>query len=206
MTPILPAVILPAAILAGGQARRLGGGDKALRLVGGRTILSRMTAALAGQAAPLAVNANGDPARFAAAGLPVFADGLPGQLGPLAGVLAALEWAAPTGAEWLLTVPGDAPFVPHDLVARLQTAQRAAGSVLACAASGGREHPLAALWPLSIVDALRRALVTEDLRKVGAFTSRFATAVAIWPIEPFDPFLNINTAADLAAAERVAAI
>jgi len=184
-------------ILAGGLARRMGGGDKAMRLVGGRTVLQHLLARLTPQVGEVVVNANGDPARFAP--VPVIADTMPGNPGPLAGVLAGMEWAAAHGPAMrrILTVPGDAPFIPHDLAARLQ---QAGGDGIACAASGGRTHPVIALWPVALRDQLRRFLETGE-RKVGKFTT--GAAVIEWPADPVDPFFNVNTPDDLEEANRL---
>lgn len=194
------------AILAGGLARRLGGGDKALQLVGGRTVLARLIERLSPQVARLILNANQDPARFAPFGLPVVPDGLPGHPGPLAGVLAALDWAAAhgAGAEWVVTVPGDCPFIPLDLAARLHAARAREGAQLAAAASGGRTHPVIGLWPVALRAELRHALVAEDTRKIDAFTGRYRHATVSWPAAPVDPFFNVNTPGDLAEADRIA--
>ncbi|HXZ14718.1 MAG TPA: molybdenum cofactor guanylyltransferase MobA [Roseiarcus sp.] len=194
--------------LAGGLARRMGGGDKALSAVGGRAILSRIVERLAPQCAGLVINANGEAARFAAYGLPVVADDVPGFVGPLAGVLAALDWAAAQRPEWtwVASVAADTPFIPRDLVARLHAARDAAGAVLACAASGGRRHPVVGLWPVSVRAELRQALVDEGVRKVEAWTARYALAVVEWPNSPVDPFFNVNAADDLVEADRLAAL
>lgn len=193
------------AILAGGLARRLGGGDKALRIVGNRTVLARLVERMTPQVTRLILNANDDPARFGPAGLPVVADSLPDHPGPLAGVLAALDWAAANepATEWVVTVPGDTPFLPRDLVARLHAERRHA--TLACAASGGWTHPVIGLWPVSIRDALRRAVAVEDIRRIGAFTARHPCSAVEWLTEPVDPFLNVNTPEDLREADRLAA-
>lgn len=190
-------------ILAGGLARRMGGGDKPLRELGGRTVLSRIVARMAPQVPTLILNANGDPARFASYGLAVVPDSLPGNPGPLAGVLAAMEWAeahAP-GARWVASVPGDAPFLPADLVARLHAGR--GDALYVSAASGGRTHPVAALWPIHARDALRQALASGH-RKVGGFAPVGQAATVEWPTDPFDPFLNLNTPEDLAGAAKVA--
>ena len=185
-------------ILAGGLARRMGGGDKALLPLGDTTVLAHIVARLGPQVDALAINANGDPARYAHSNLPVLPDGVAGFPGPLAGVLAGLEWAAGLGAEWLVSAPGDSPFLPRDLVARL-LAERGSAAY-ACAASGGRTHPVAALWPVSARHALARALAAGQ-RKIDAFTGAGTEAIE-WPVLPFDPFFNINTPEDLAAAAR----
>lgn len=189
------------AVLAGGQARRMGGGDKCLLPVLGRPILAHIVERLSPQCGYLLLNANGDPARFAAFGLPVVADEGENRAGPLAGLLAALDHAAAIRpqARDVLTVPGDTPFLPRDLRARLEAARRETGAAIACAASGGRTHPVVALWPVGLRSDLRRALA-EGERAVARFARRYPLAIAEWPAEP-DPFHNVNTPGDLAAAE-----
>jgi molybdopterin-guanine dinucleotide biosynthesis protein A len=193
-----------AVVLAGGLARRMGGGDKPLRLLGGRPLLDHVLARVAPQVAGVILNANGDPARFAPYGLPVVPDPLPDHPGPLAGILAGLDWAAahrPEVAD-ILSVPGDCPFLPADLLARLEAARAAAGVPLACAASGGHTHPPVALWPVALRGALRSAL-QEGERKIDRWTARFGCAAAEWPTVPRDPFFNANAPADLALAESL---
>jgi molybdenum cofactor guanylyltransferase len=195
-------------VLAGGLARRMGGGDKAMIRIGGETILERALARVAPQCAGMLINANGDPARFAPFGLPVVADDVAGFAGPLAGILAGLDWLAanaPTIA-WLASVPGDCPFLPRDLVARLHAARAAAGVPLACAKSGDWRHPVVGLWPVGLREDLRRALVDEGLRKIEAWTARHGVGLADWPAEPVDPFFNVNTPEDAAQAQRFAAV
>ncbi len=193
-------------LLAGGLARRMGGGDKPLKTIGGRTILERAIERLKPQCDALILNANGDPARFAATGLTVVADDVPGFAGPLAGILAALDWAARERPEiaWVVSAAGDSPFLPHDLVARLHAARAAAGVPLACAESGGQAHPVNGLWAVALRADLRHALVAEDMRKIDRWTARHGIAHASWPAEPLDPFFNANTPDDVAAAERLA--
>ncbi len=203
-------VTFPATIgvlLAGGLGRRMGGGDKPLREIGGRTLLSRAIKRLEPQCEMLIVNANGDPARFAALGLPVVADTIEGFAGPLAGVLATLEWVREQrpGHEWIVSIPTDSPFLPLDLVARLHDARLRAGQPLASARSGDQVHPVVGLWPVSLAEDLRRALVVEDMRKIDRWTARHGVAEAIWPTEPFDPFFNANRPEDLAEAEAILA-
>jgi molybdopterin-guanine dinucleotide biosynthesis protein A len=191
-----PAVV----ILAGGLASRLGGGDKCLLPLAGDTVLGRILARLRPQAGRIAINANGDPGRFAAFGLPVLPDEIAGRPGPLAGVLTAMVWA---GAGEVVTVPGDAPFPPRDLVTRLAAARVAAGAEIAVAASVGRTHPVAALWPAALADALRRAIADEGVRKVAGWTARHRVVEVDFPTDPVDPFFNINRPDDLAEAERL---
>jgi molybdopterin-guanine dinucleotide biosynthesis protein A len=194
-------------VLAGGLARRMGGGDKGRLRIGGRTILVRVLARLKPQCAALILNANGDLARFADTGLAVIPDSVPDFAGPLAGILAGLDWAAreaPDIAD-IVSVPGDCPFLPEDLVARLSAARLREGAPLACARSGEWRHPVVGLWPVALRGDLRRALVAEGLRKIEAWTARHGVAVADWPAAPIDPFFNINTPEDAAEAERIAA-
>jgi molybdopterin-guanine dinucleotide biosynthesis protein A len=193
-------------VLAGGLARRMGGGDKPLLEIGGETILSRALSRFRPQCTSIVINANGDPARFKALGDPVVADSVPDFAGPLAGVLAGLDWAAENaaGTEWIATVPGDCPFLPRDLVAKLHAARQAANAPLACARTGGRMHPVAGIFPLSLREDLRAALVEEKLHKVGVWVGRHHAATAEWPDTPVDPFFNVNTPEDRAAAEALA--
>jgi molybdopterin-guanine dinucleotide biosynthesis protein A len=193
-------------LLAGGLARRMGGGDKPLREIGGRPLITRAVERIAPQCDGLVVNANGDPARFAFLGLPVVADDIPGFAGPLAGILAALDWAAQNRPEigWVVSVATDSPFLPRDLVRRLHEARESAGTKLACAQSGDRTHPVIGLWPVALRDDLRRALVEEDMRKIDLWTARHGIVSAIWPTEPYDPFFNANTPDELAEAQSLA--
>jgi molybdopterin-guanine dinucleotide biosynthesis protein A len=193
-------------ILAGGLARRMGGGDKLRIEIGGATILQRVLATMKPQCGRLIINANGDPARFADTGLPVVADSIPDFAGPLAGILAGLDWTAahaPDVAD-IASVPGDCPFLPADLVARLAAAREEANTPLACARSGDWRHPVVGLWPVALREDLRRALTVESLHKIEIWTARHGVAIADWPDRPVDPFFNVNTPDDVAAAERVA--
>jgi molybdenum cofactor guanylyltransferase len=194
-------------VLAGGLARRMGGGDKALLRIGDETILQRTMGRFAPQCARVILNANGDPARFEFTGLPVVTDDIAGFAGPLAGILAGLDWAARHApeAEWVASVPGDCPFLPRDLVAKLHAAREAAGAPLACARSGDWRHPVAGLWRVDLRGDLRHALEVEDLRKIEVWTARHGVAIAEWPDRPVDPFFNVNTPEDLAEANRIAA-
>src|SRR5215470_16866951 len=194
-------------VLAGGLARRMGGGDKARIKIGGKTILERVLTTMTPQCERLIINANGDPARFADTRLPVVSDTVPDFAGPLAGILAGLDWAAahaPDIAD-IASVPGDCPFLPGNLVEHLQAARSAEGTPLACARSGEWRHPVVGLWPVALRHDLRRALVDEGLHKIESWTQRHGVAIADWPVTPLDPFLNVNTPEDVAAADRVAA-
>ncbi len=194
-------------VLAGGLARRMGGGDKVMLTIGGRKILDRVIQRLKPQCAGLVINANGDPARFAETKLAVVPDNVPGFVGPLAGILAGLDWAAANapGTSDIVSVPGDCPFLPRDLVARLQAARAAKKVPLACAQSGDWRHPVAGLWPVSLREDLRRALIVEGLRKIEVWTEQHGVALATWPDKPVDPFFNVNTPEDAAKANAIAA-
>ncbi len=191
-------------VLAGGRARRMGGGDKPLRVLGGRPLLAHVLDRLAPQVALTILNANGDPGRFAGFGLPVVGDGMADFPGPLAGILAALDWAAVERPDLplVLSAPGDSPFLPHDLRERLLAARAEARTPLACAASGGHTHPPIGLWEVGLRHDLRTAL-QEGERKIDRWTQRHGCAAAIWPTEPHDPFFNTNTPEELAEAERL---
>lgn len=192
-------------VLAGGLARRMGGGDKALIRIGNETILSRTLSRLRPQVSGIVLNANGDPARFASFGLPVVADSIPDFAGPLAGILAGLDWIAANRPEieWMVSVPGDCPFLPRDLVTRLHEARIAENKPLACAHSGDWRHPVVGLWQVSLRENLRHAITVEDLRKIEVWTARHGIALADWPVEPVDPFFNVNTPEDVEKANAL---
>jgi molybdopterin-guanine dinucleotide biosynthesis protein A len=193
-------------VLAGGLARRMGGGDKPLLKIGNMTILDRVLARLKPQCDGAIINANGDPARFASQGLPIVPDNVPDFVGPLAGILAGLDWVAEHRPDiaHVASVPGDCPFLPKDMVVRLHRARATSGVPLACAKSGNWRHPVAALWRVDLRADLRHALVVEDLRKIEVWTARHGVAIAEWPDAPVDPFFNVNTPEDVAAATAIA--
>jgi molybdenum cofactor guanylyltransferase len=197
---------IPGVLLAGGLARRMGGGDKPMRQIGGRTILERVIARLKPQCDELILNANGDPARFASFGLPVIPDTVENFPGPLAGILAALDWAAANRPDvcLVLSAAADCPFLPRDLVARLNEALVKEDAQLAVAASDGQSHPVIGLWRVSLRDELRHALVQEDVRRIDRWTARYKLATVEWPVDTLDPFFNANTMDDIAEAERLA--
>lgn len=194
-------------LLAGGRSSRMGGGDKCLRTLGGQTLLGHALGRARAQVRDIVISANGDPSRFGAFGLPVLADTVPDFAGPLAGVLAGLEWlrAERPGIELLATFATDSPCFPGDLVERLRRERLRQRAELAVAASAGRLHAVFALWPVSLTEALGEALRREGLRKAEAFLRRYPLAVVEWPCEPRDPFFNINTEAELDAAARLLA-
>ena len=196
----------PAIILAGGRATRMGGGDTGLREVGGQRLIDRVIARIAPQCGPIALNANGDPARFADLGLPVLPDSLPDHPGPLAGVLAGMDWAASIGAKAVVSVAADTPFFPTDLVERLEAAAGPSGLALAASPDETGKlwhHPTFGLWPVALRDDLREAL-KGGLRKVVLWTDRHGAGTASFASSPFDPFFNINTPDDIAEAEKLA--
>ena len=191
-------------ILAGGLARRMGGGDKPMREIAGKPILSHVIERVGPQCDALVLNANGDAARFAAFGLPVVADTVEGFAGPLAGILAGLDWAAAQEAEWLVSLAGDCPFLPRDLVARFHDAQTRNDADLVVAQSDTQRHPVVGLWKVSLREDLRHALVEEGLRKIDRWTARYKLVSVEWAIVPYDPFFNANAPEDLAEAEAIA--
>ncbi len=194
-------------ILAGGLSRRMGGGDKGLTTVGGHSLLERVVTRLTPQVGPLLLSANGDPARFRSFGLPVAADVVENQAGPLVGILTGLEWFAARHPEieWMVSAAADTPLLPTDLVERLLAAATATGADIAMPRSGGHAHPVFALWPLRLAAALRRAVVNDGQRGVGAWAGRHRVATVDWPVIPNDPFFNVNTPEDLAELPRILA-
>jgi molybdenum cofactor guanylyltransferase len=189
-------------VLAGGLSRRMGGGDKSLRMLGDRPILARILECLRPQVAAVVVNANGDPERFAAFGAPVVPDLVDGFAGPLAGILTGLRWvqAHRPDVAAMVSVACDAPFFPADLVERLRLGAAAAGTPLACAESDGRTHPVFGLWPVALADDLEHALRVDGVRKVDVWTARHGCAHVPFGTAGGDPFFNVNRPEDLAAA------
>ena len=182
----------------------MGGGDKGLRMLGGKPILDHVVERARPQVAALVINANGDPARFAAYGLPVESDSIPDFAGPLAGVLAGLDWAERTvpGATHVVSFATDTPFLPRDLVVGLKESLREGGYEIACAASNGRAHPVFGLWPMALREELRQAL-RDGTRKVGEWIERYRLVEVEFPAAPVDPFFNANRPEDLEEAERL---
>lgn len=195
-------------ILAGGLARRMGGGDKPMRKIRGITILEHVVRRLSDQCDGLILNANGDPSRFGSFGLSVVEDNVTGNPGPLAGILTALDWTAAhrPDAEWVVSVAGDCPFLPRDLVQRLHQARAREQAQLAVASSGGQAHPVIGLWHVALRHELRQALVEQEIRKIDRWTGQYTMATGAWSMEPVDPFYNANTLEDLGEAERLAGL
>ena len=194
-------------ILAGGLARRMGGGDKALGLIDGRSMFDRVKSRLAPQVGAMALNANGDPRRLADLDLPVIPDSIGEYPGPLAGVLAGMDWAATQGASHVLTVAADTPFFPTDLGERL-CAGITPDAPIALAATpdpkrGMARHPTFGVWPVALADDLRQSLL-DGVRKVVLWTDSHGAAMVPFSADPFDPFFNVNTPDDMATAEALA--
>jgi len=191
-------------ILAGGLARRMGGGDKSLLTLGDKPLLDRVIERAGSQVDTLVLNANGDPTRFADYGLPVAADVVPDFAGPLAGILTGMHWVRDNApeCEWLVSFASDTPFFPEDLVQRLLQQVEQENAPLACAVSDGQNHPVFGLWSVSLLDDLHKAVVDEEIRKILRWTDRYKCSQVNFSIEPFDPFFNINRPEDLQAAEQ----
>lgn len=195
-------------LLAGGQSRRMGGGDKALRVIGGISLLERVIERLRPQVEALVLNANGDPTRFARFGLPVVPDSVPGYAGPLAGILAGLDWTVEHRPDCthVVSAATDAPFLPRDLVSRLAAEMEKSAADLARTASGGQPHPVIGLWPVRLREDLRRAVIDEAVRKVDVWTARYRLATVVFRNQPIDPFFNANRPEDLATAAALLAL
>ena len=193
-------------LLAGGQARRMGGGDKNLVMLAGKPVLQHVLDRVDFDGRPVMINANGDPSRYAGFGLPVWADVIDGFAGPLAGILTGLEWVATNHPECthMISLATDAPFLPFDLVARLEVglnAQINNGADIAQALSFARRHPVFAIWPLALTAALRHSLICDGLRKIDDFTDRHRCITVEFTGEP-DPFMNLNRPDDFDLAQR----
>jgi len=195
-------------ILAGGLAKRMGGGDKCLLPLAGKTLLQRTVERAQPQVGSLLLNANGSSLRFARTRLPVIADEFPDNLGPLAGVHAGLSWMRDNkpGATWLASFASDSPFFPTDLVAQLSSAATASNSQLAVATSKGRTHPIFALWHISLSDKIELQLQTGDMPRLQDWIKQQKMIAVEFAAEHYDPFFNINTPQDLYTAEPLAAL
>ena len=194
-------------LLAGGLARRMGGGDKPLRTLGGKPILDRVVDCVRPQVHQLILNANGDPARFDQYDLPVVPDVLDDNQGPLAGILTAMDWAAANlpECEYVVSFATDAPFLPSDLVAKLMAPVLNGTAPMSCAITGDRTHPVFGVWPVALRDTLRRAMVEDGVRKIDAWTADIGIAHVPFETDPVDPFFNVNKPENLAEAEQLLA-
>jgi molybdopterin-guanine dinucleotide biosynthesis protein A len=193
-------------ILAGGLSQRMGGNDKPLLAFEGFTLLDHVAQRLALQCESMILNANGDLSRFENMRFPIVPDSVAGHLGPLAGILTALDWTAAhrPDIDWVVSVPGDTPFIPQDLVRQLHEARRRSERPLACASSGSQVHFAVGLWPVSLRNDLRQMLLEKGMRSVRDWVRLHGYAEASWPLDPVDPFFNINTPDDLAEASVLA--
>jgi molybdopterin-guanine dinucleotide biosynthesis protein A len=190
-------------ILAGGLSRRMGGGDKPLLAFGGKTLLEHVTQRLAPQCECMILNAKRDLSRYENVSFPIVPDSIAGYLGPLAGILTALEWTAAhrPDIEWVVSVPGDTPFIPQDLVRQLHESRRRSERPLACASSDSQVHFAVGLWPVFLRHDLRQMVLEKGMRSVRDWVRLHGYAEASWPHDPVDPFFNINTPEDLAEAD-----
>jgi molybdenum cofactor guanylyltransferase len=188
-------------ILAGGRSSRMGGGDKCRLELGGLSLIERVAKRIGPQVDALVISGGDKASNGFGLPYPILADTVADRAGPLAGLLAGLEWAAASGFAWLLSAPCDVPFLPRDLAMRLRDV--VAGKELSVAASGGRTHHVIGLWPTRIAETLRRRIVDDELREVGAFMNPLNTGIAMWPSDPYDPFHNINHPEELEAAVRI---
>jgi molybdopterin-guanine dinucleotide biosynthesis protein A len=184
----------------------MGGDDKALLPLAGRSLVEHAIERLAPQCESVILNANGDPSRFRKMRCAIIPDSVPDHPGPLAGILTALEWSATHRPDiaWVVSVPADTLFIPRDLVLRLHEACKETRKPIACAASGTQGHFAVGLWPISLRHDLRQALVNEGMRSIRDWLTRHGHVEAFWPVEPIDPFFNINTPGDLKHAEALA--
>jgi len=192
-------------LLAGGQSRRMGGGDKCLQVLAGKTLLTRVIECARPQVDELILNANRDPARFKEYGLSVVDDVVSGFSGPLAGILTGLEWLRINHPDcrWLASFACDAPFIPSDMVSRMKSETEKQNGEVCCAVSGGRDQPVFGLWPVKLAADLREALVKERVRKVDLWTQRYKLIRTEWQLDPVDPFFNVNTQEDLVKATKL---
>jgi len=192
-------------ILAGGLARRMGNADKAFVALNGQPLLSHVINRITPQVSRVIINANGDPARFAPWNLPVIADTIADFPGPLAGVLAAMEWVRDhqPQSQWVVSIPVDTPFAPLDLVERLSQSITDEAVDMACAKSNDRAHPVVGLWPVRLADKLRQAMVKDSIRKVDLWTAQYKLAQSEFDTNPIDPFFNINRPQDVEQAEKI---
>ena len=192
-------------LLAGGLARRMGGGDKCLKTLGGKPLLEHVLSRVSAQVGPLIINANGDPARFKRYGLPIIPDVVSGHVGPLAGIHAGMQWVATSmpNCNWMVSFATDSPFLPLNLVELLSRSMDGDKKKIVCASSNGRKHPVFALWPVALRNDLRDAIMLEGMRKIDMWTKRYSTTIVDFDSTKIDPFFNVNSPDDFNAAETI---
>ena len=192
-------------ILAGGQSRRFGGGDKFLNKLNGKLLIEHVIDRVRSQIDHLIINSNSDAHSFENFGLSVVADSIQGYAGPLAGILSGMEWVQKNASrcEWIVTFPSDAPFIPPDCVDKMRSCANKESAEIVCAASGGRTHPVCALWQVELAGDLRKAMEDEEMRKIDLWTARHLISTVEFTDQPFDPFFNINRRQDLERAEQI---
>ncbi|MBT3989591.1 MAG: molybdenum cofactor guanylyltransferase MobA [Rhodospirillaceae bacterium] len=192
-------------ILAGGQSRRFGVGDKFLKELDGKMLIEYVVERANFEVGNLIINSNSDASLFKAFDLPVVADSIKGYAGPLAGILTAMEWVRDhvPDCKWLVSFPSDAPFVPLGYVEKMLACAEREGAEIVCAASAGRTHPVCALWQVDLASDLRKAMVDEEMRKIDLWTQRYRLSVLEFSDQPHDPFFNINRPEDLELAEQI---
>ncbi|HAI97144.1 MAG: molybdenum cofactor guanylyltransferase MobA [Cycloclasticus sp.] len=193
------------AVLAGGLSRRMNKQNKSFIPLNGKPLIDYVIDTLSQQCDTIVINSNENDSRLASYNHPVVKDSLKGYLGPLAGILAVMEWTKQhlPDCKWIVTAPVDTPFLPEDLVSTLYQSHQKNQSALACACSNGRTHPVIGLWPVNLFGELRQALVNEDLRKIDLWTSRYSIAHPNFAYDVIDPFFNINCDKDLLEAESL---
>ena len=191
-------------VLAGGLSRRMGV-EKAFIPIGGEPLIQHVMSRLDRQVGQTILNANGDAFRFNSIFQRIVPDSIVGAIGPLAGVLTGLEWARDNVpyANWVMTVACDSPFIPRDVVKKLGAAIEAEGADMACATSGGRKHPVCALWPVRLVDELHSAILNDEVRKVDLWTANYKLVEVDYPTKPYDPFFNANKPDDIVKAQKI---
>ena len=192
-------------ILAGGQSRRFGGGDKFLKKLNGNLIIDHVINRLQSQTDELIINSNSSANLFREQGLAVVPDTIKGFAGPLAGILTGMEWVLQnrSNCEWIATFPSDAPFIPLNCVKEMQTCAKAEKSDIVCTSSGQRTHPVCGLWNVKLAPILRKGMINEGIRKIDLWTSRHQLSIIKFPDHPYDPFFNINRRDDLEQAEKI---
>lgn len=193
-------------VLAGGQARRMGGKIKPLIEVAEKTILSHILDNIKQQTTgPVVLNVNSASEQFADYDLPLVKDVIPDFAGPLAGILTGLDWMSRQNPkpDYMLSLPGDAPLIPKDLVERLMKAITETSSDIASVSSNNRTHPVIALWSLDLLEDLRTGVVEEHIRKIDLWTGKRKTVYVDWKTDAYDPFYNINRTEDLKGAEDI---